>query len=190
MNHPQLTLLSMNNLLLIIITLFSFSAFGQNEESRIEREGFIIGFGVGGGLASFSNSYRDYPFEEPEAVLSLPNIKVGFMANSRLALMLSLPGVAYEYEHFDRTMEKRTFHALLPTAQYWTGKRWWISGGLGLAMEFPSLFEDDISNKDWNWGWALSLGTGVEVYQNKNFALDINTNLLLGRVFLDGGGHW
>ncbi|MDF1695780.1 MAG: hypothetical protein P1U56_08120 [Saprospiraceae bacterium] len=172
----------MKHLLFTILLCSTLSLVGQETNQSFERKGFVIGFNVGGGVSSISDSHGEVPFDEVQGGISLPNLKIGWMLNERAALLASFPGILYEEEDKDRS-----FDAIIPSLQYWLIDNWWINGGVGLAMDIPALYESDLENKDWHFGGAISIGTGIELIQKKNFSLDISSNLLLGRVNIDDG---
>lgn len=165
----------MKNLLFFVFTFCTLLTYGQNETSQIERKGFVIGFGLGGGVISISDSDQEVPFDEAQFGGSFPNLKVGWMVNDRLAILGMYAGMGYEYEGKDRT-----FDAFMPSVQYWVRDRWWVNAGAGLAMDFPAFYEDNIEDEDWNFGGAVSLSTGYELIQKKKFALDLQTQLQMG----------
>ncbi|OEK04021.1 hypothetical protein [Roseivirga misakiensis] len=165
----------MKNLLFIVFTFCALLSYGQNETIQIERKGFIIGFGLGGGVISISDSDQEVPFDEAQFGGTFPNLKFGWMVNDRLAILGMYSGMGYEYEGKDRT-----FDAFMPSVQYWVKDRWWINAGAGLAMDFPAFYEDNIEDEDWNFGGAVSFSTGYELVQRRNFALDLQTQLQMG----------
>ncbi|MEL6924596.1 MAG: hypothetical protein AAFO94_11155, partial [Bacteroidota bacterium] len=170
----------MKNLIVLIICICSLSVAAQETQSNIERKGFVIGLSLGGSAISISESISDANFDDAQGGLSLPNLKFGWMLNERLALMATFPGMIYEYEGTDRS-----FDAFVPSLQYWMGNRWWINGGVGLAMDFPALYEvDNVRDEEWNFGCAVAISTGYELVQRGKFALDLQTKLYLGRVSL------
>lgn len=174
----------MKKLLLITFLFSGLSLLGQNNNS-IERKGFVIGFGIGGGIISVSDSYQETPFDKASGGLSLPNLKIGFMLSEKTALLATFPGMIYEYDGKDRS-----FEAFLPSLQYWVQDRWWVNGGVGLAMDFPAFYEvDDFKDEDFNFGCAVAVSTGYEIVQTKKFALDIQSRLHLGRVYLENDAH-
>jgi len=70
--------------------------------------------------------------------------------------------------------------------QYWVKNRWWINGGVGLAMDFPALYDIDKSkDQDWNFGVAVGLSTGIELVQKKKYALDLQAKLHMASVNLE-----
>ena len=172
----------MKNLLIIVFTFCTILAYGQNETNQIEREGFVIGFGIGGGVISISDSDQEIPFDEGQGGGSFPNLKLGWMVNDRLAILGMYAGMGYEYEDKDRS-----FDAFMPSVQYWVKDRWWVNAGAGLAMDFPAIYENNIKDEDWNFGGAVGFSTGYELVQKKNFALDLQTQLQMGWANLDNG---
>jgi len=173
----------MKTLFLIILTFFALSLFAQEADNSIQREGFVIGFGVGGGVISISDSNQEVPFDKARGGISFPNLKLGWMLNNRLAILGTFPGMIYKYEGKDRS-----FDAIIPSVQYWVKDRWWINGGFGLAIDGPALYKD-LDDESWNFGYAVTASTGYELIQKKKFALDLQTNLQLGRVFMDNDEH-
>lgn len=175
----------MKNVFILILTFCTLSAFGQDFEPTLERNGFIFGFSVGGGVVSISDSNQEVPFDEAQGGISFPDLKFGWMVNDRLAILATMPGMIYEYEGKDRS-----FDAFIPSVQYWVKDRWWINGGIGLAMDFPALYEvSRIKDEDWNFGCAVAASTGFELVHKKNFVLDLQSKILLGQVFLDNDQH-
>ncbi len=176
----------MKKLLLLVFTLSTLNLFSQAVEpgiqnlDRIQRQGFVFGFGVGGGVISLSESSREGGFDNTTGGISFPNLKFGYMLNERLALMATLPGLIYEYENKDRS-----FEALIPSIQYWVQDRWWINGGVGMALDMPVWYDfDDFKDGDFNLGCAVEFSTGYELVQGKKFALDLQGQVSLGRAFL------
>ncbi len=172
----------MKNLLILAFTFCTLLSFGQNETSLIERKGFVFGFGVGGGVISISDSGQEEPFSEAQFGGSFPNLKIGWMVNDRLAILGLYSGLSYEYQDKDRT-----FDAFMPSVQYWLQNRWWVNAGAGLAMDFPAIYEDNIKHEDWNFGGAVAFSTGYELVQKKKFALDLQTQVMMGWSNLDNG---
>lgn len=157
-------------------------AQNTNSEITIQREGFIFEFTLGGGIISIEDSAGIQTFDESQGTFVFPDLKLGYMLNEKLAITLSMPGNIYEYQEYDRN-----FGGFIPSLQYWVKDRWWIHGGIGLAIDSPALYDikDDI-NDDWNFGTAVMVSTGYEMYKKKNFALNIQSKLVLGHASLDG----
>ncbi|MBU3010695.1 hypothetical protein KO506_04740 [Polaribacter vadi] len=160
-------------------------AQNTNSEKTTQREGFIFEFVVGGGSISLEDSAGIQTFDTSQGTFVFPDLKLGYMLNEKLAITISMPGNIYEFQDNDRN-----FGGLIPSLQYWVKDKWWIHGGFGLAIDSPALYDikDDV-NDDWNFGHAVMLSTGYEIYKKKNFALNVQSKLVLGRANLDGDAH-
>ena len=170
----------------VAFALCSSITYAQNTNGvTTEREGFIFEFVVGGGLVSIEDSAGIQTFDESQGTFVFPDLKLGYMLNEKLAVTIAVPGSIYEFQGNDRH-----FGAVIPSLQYWVKDRWWIHGGIGLAIDSPALYdiEEDI-NDDWNFGCAVTASTGYEIYKKKNFALNLQSNVVLGRAFLEGDAH-
>lgn len=170
----------MKNLIMFALVLFTLSSYAQNTEHSVERKGFVIGIGAGIGVASICDGDQG-SFEQEKGGLSLPDLRLGWMINDRLAIIGTAPGMIYDYEGKDRH-----FGAIIPSVQYWIKDRLWINGGFGLAMDSPALYDvDDFKDEDWNFGFAVSASAGYELVQKKNYALDLHAQLHMGGVSMD-----
>lgn len=183
---------SIKNQLLLRMACVAFAfvssityAQNTNSETTTLRDGFIFEFVVGGGIISLEDSAGIQTFDTSQGTFVFPDLKFGNMLNERLAITVSMPGNIYEFQDNDRH-----FGGIIPSVQYWVKDRWWIHGGIGLAIDSPALYdiEDDI-NDDWNFGCAVMASTGYEIYKKKNFALNVQSKLVLGRAFLKGDTH-
>ena len=171
---------------LVFISSISY-AQDKNSESTTQREGFIFEFVVGGGIISLEDSAGIQTFDTSQGAFSFPDLKLGswFMLNEKLAVTLSLPGNIYEFQDNDRH-----FGGVIPSLQYWVKDRWWIHGGFGLAVDSPALYDiQDNVNDEWNFGHAVMLSTGYEFYKKKNFALNVQSKMVLGGSSLGSGAH-
>lgn len=166
----------------LITSLFAaWSMSGQ----ELERRGFVIGLGLGAGMIDIQDHGTETAFAATPGVLSLPNLKIGFMLSERTALLATFPGAIYEYEGRDRS-----FEAFLPTIQHWVGKRWWINGGAGLAMDFPAFYDmKGLEDPQVHVGYALVAAAGFELVQGRRFALDVQTRVQYGRVNLGDSAY-
>tara|TARA_R110002126_G_scaffold124451_1_gene266394 strand:+ start:13379 stop:13981 length:603 start_codon:yes stop_codon:yes gene_type:complete len=168
----------------VAFALLSITAYAQktNSETITQREGFIFEFVVGGGSISIEDSAGIQTFDTSQGTFVFPDLKLGYMLNEKLAITLSMPGNIYEFQDNDRN-----FGGLIPSVQYWVKDNWWIHGGIGLAIDSPALYDikDDV-NDDWNFGTAVMISTGYEFYKKKNFALNVQSKLVLGHASLDG----
>ena len=171
----------------IALMLVSTIAIAQNNENEISspRQGFMMELGLGGGVISIEDSEGVQTFDEAQGAISFPELKFGYFLKEDLAVTVAMPGMIYEFQDNDRH-----FGGFIPSLQYWVKDRWWIHGGLGLAIDSPALYDiEDNVNDDWNFGCAIMASTGYEVYKKKTFALNIQSKLVLGRAFLDGDVH-
>ncbi|GLB52485.1 hypothetical protein NBRC110019_15250 [Neptunitalea chrysea] len=169
-------------LLLLAITA---KLHAQDTTDQMERKGFVIGLGISGGAISISDTETGQDFDKGQGSLSLPNIKLGYMVNERLAVLLNTSGMIYSQNEYDRS-----FETFLPSVQYWVKNNLWISGGIGLAIDMPALYDvEDNLNDDFNAGCAVGLSVGHEIYQQKNFAIDLQLQTTAGRTFFKGDGH-
>lgn len=174
----------MKNVIVAALLFFAISSFAQDAGNPVERKGFVIGIGASVGLVSISDGDQG-SFEEAEGGISLPDLRLGWMVNDRLAIIGTSPGKIYDYEGRDRH-----FGAIIPTLQYWVRDRLWINGGFGLAMDTPALYDiDDVEDEEWNFGCAVSASVGYELVQKKNYALDLHTQVHLGSVNTGNNQH-
>lgn len=171
----------------VAFALVSSITYAQNTDSEktTGRDGFIFEFLVGGGIISIEDSAGIQTFDKSQGAFVFPDLKLGYMLNDKLAITAAMPGNIYEFQDIDRH-----FGSFIPSLQYWVKERWWIHGGIGLAIDSPALYdiEDDV-NDDWNFGFAVMASTGYEIYKKKNFALNVQSKLVLGSVYLDGDAH-
>jgi hypothetical protein len=168
----------------VAFALVSSTSYAQNtnSETTTQRDGFIFEFVFGGGLISLEDSAGIQTFDKAQGTFVFPDVKLGYMLNENLALTLSLPGNIYEFQDNDRN-----FGGFIPSVQYWVKDKWWIHGGIGLAIDSPALYDiKDNVNDDWNFGAAVMASTGYEIYKKKNFALNVQSKLVLGSASLDG----
>ena len=171
---------------LVAIMLVSTIIAAQNNKNEIsnQREGFMFEFGIGGGIISVEDSKGIQTFNKSQGAISFPEIKLGYMLKENLAVTVAMPGMIYEFQDNDRH-----FGGFIPSVQYWVKDKWWIHGGIGLAIDGPALYDIKDANDDWNFGCAVMTSTGYEVYKKKNFALNVQSKLVLGRAFLKGDAH-
>jgi len=171
----------------VAFALVSSMTYAQNTnpETSTHRNGFIIEFSVGGGLISLEDSEGIQTFDKSQGTFVFPDLKLGYMLNEKLAITAAMPGNIYEFQDNDRN-----FGGFIPSVQYWVKERWWIHGGIGLAIDSPALYdiEDDV-NDDWNFGTAVMVSSGYEIYKKKNFALNVQSKLVFGHVSLDGDAN-
>lgn len=171
----------------VAFAFVSSVTYAQNThaETITQRDGLIFEFQVGGGIISIEDSAGNQTFDKAQETFVFPDIKLGYMVNKNLAITAAMPGNIYEYQDYDRH-----FGGFIPSLQYWTNDRWWIHGGIGLAIDSPALYDikDDI-NDDWNFGCAVMASTGYEIYKRKKFALNVQSKVVMGRAFLAEDAH-
>ena len=169
----------------VAFALVSSITYAQNADSETttQRDGFIFEAVVGGGIISIEDSAGNQTFDNAQGTFVFPDLKLGYMLNENLAITAVMPGNIYEFQDNDRN-----FGGFIPSVQYWVKDCWWIHGGIGLAIDSPALYDiKDNVNDDWNFGVAVMASTGYEIYKKKNFALNVQSKLVLGNVSLDGG---
>ncbi|WP_298421811.1 hypothetical protein [uncultured Kordia sp.] len=166
--------------ILFLILCIVVSSMGNAQETETFRKGFMFEIGLGGGVISVEDSKGVQTFDKSQGAISFPELKLGYFLNENLALTVSMPGMIYEFNNNDRH-----FGGILPSIQYWVKDRWWIHGGIGLAIDSPTLYDIKDQNDKWNYGCAVMASTGYEVYKKKNFAVNIQSKIVLGRVFLN-----
>lgn len=171
-------------LTLIFICLLLFNVlYGQSsdEQNSIQRKGFVFGVGFGAGsLTLNTNDTTTNAFST-----TLPNIKVGYMINKRLAILALLPGANYKYKGKDRG-----FEAITIAAQFWAKERWWLMGGAGLSFDAPAFYtvRDPKTAKFYTGFPALTAGTGYEIYRKGKFAIDLQYRFFYGQSSLTNNG--
>ncbi|MDW7693003.1 hypothetical protein R9C00_10265 [Flammeovirgaceae bacterium SG7u.111] len=162
----------------IALLLLSLNTIAQSESPI--RKGFTIGASVGAGALHFTKGIET---SETQGGISLPNLKIGWFVNDKLAIYLNTPGQIYELNNKDRS-----FEGYIPSVQYWAADRWWVTGGVGAALDTPALYEkkSDSDEKN-NWGKGVLLGTGYELRQHKKWAVDLQARLYMASVKLENG---
>lgn len=159
----------------------SLTAQQNKEHKPLERKGFTFGLSIGAGALTLST--RDTV--KTTFAATLPNLRIGYMVSSKLALQLLLPGSPYQYQG-----KARGFEGIVISAQYWVKDQWWVLGGTGLTLDAPAFWTvKEPGQADFKVAFpALTFATGYEVYKKKNFAIDIQYRFYAGQVELDGGG--
>lgn len=140
-----------------------------------ERKGLTFGFSVGASVITLSHNDTN----KTSITTTLPNIRIGYMVNKRLALQLLLPGSIYKYQG-----NHRGFEAILLSSQYWIKNKWWLLGGAGMTFDVPAFWTKNAkTTTDFNTGFpALALGTGFEIWHNRSFTLDLQYRIFTGRA--------
>lgn len=165
----------------LVIAICELRAQQNQEIKSFERQGFTFGLSVGAGALTLST----HDSVKTTLAATLPNLRIGYVVSSRLALQLLLPGSPYQYQG-----KARGFEGILISGQYWVKDSWWVLGGLGLTLDAPAFWTiKEPKQADFRIGFpALAFAAGHEVYQKKNFTIDIQYRFYAGQVELDGGG--
>jgi len=123
---------------------------------------------------------------------SFPNLRVGCMVSDRTAFLLQLPGNIYRHRGLDAEDRDRdrAFEGIIPSLQRWLTDRWWIVGGVGLALDSPAFYDiEDSSERVFHVGVSAEAGAGYEVWRSGGYSLDLQGRVLYGRATLPRGDH-
>ena len=173
----------------IIFTIFllgiSTLSYSQTEKN-IKRKGIVFGTSYG-----FGSIFQSFPNKKQNDVDLALELKLGYMLQSNLALLISSNVSVYNYSGFGRN-RKRDFGILAPSVQYWINNKLWILGGIGLGGDNPVFW--DIKNPDtdsletkYYSGSGLVTAVGYEIYQKSNFALDLKIKVSYRNVEMQEG---
>jgi hypothetical protein len=115
---------------------------------------------------------------------SIPNIKIGYMVNDKLALLAMLPGATYKNQNKDRG-----FEGIMIAGQYWVQNHWWLMGGAGMTFDAPAFYtvKDLKTAKFYTGVPAFMFATGYELWNQGKFALDLRYQFFLGKSNLEDG---
>lgn len=136
------------------------------DASAIERKGFIIGLGGGGGTMTCDGCAGTSGI----AV----QFHVGGMLTEKVALVLDSSGVT-------RDEDGATLSSVVagPAIQYWVSPRVWIKGGVGAG--FLQATYDKISVTS-DAGLGFMGGIGVDVLQKQKFAIDLQARFTTASI--------
>lgn len=148
-------------------------AQGNLGKAPVSRSKFIFGVGLGAGTLSLNNNDTS----NTSVSTTLPNIKLGYMVNPKLAVLAYLPGANYKYQKKDRG-----FEAMMLAGQYWIKPSWWVLGGMGMTFDAPAFYTvKDPKTAGFYTGFpALTAATGVEIWHKGKFAIDLQYRLFYG----------
>lgn len=163
----------MKKLIIFTIALLSVLRI-QAQDQRPVRQGFTIGGSAGIGVLHFTKGMQD---KVTQGDISLPNMKIGWFANERTALYLNTTGQIYKSEGKDRS-----FEGFIPSVQYWTSDKWWISGGFGPALDTRAFYVSNKKSRKNSWGKGVLLATGYEIKQRPKWVMDIQARLYMASV--------
>lgn len=145
-------------------------------------KGWHFGLAFGGGNIHLKTSTES----KSEAVLSLPNIKVGYWMSNKTSIHFLMPGAVYNLKATDRI-----FEAFQIGASHWISPRWWVLGATGLTFDAGAFYTvDKLSQIKANTGLpSFSLGTGFELWSKGKYGIDLQYRYFYGRSKLDDGDH-
>ena len=165
--------------------MLSMSIFAQNK-NEVLRKGFMAGLSSG-----IANSSLKFPSQNQNNTNLALNWKMGYMLNSKLALLLNGAVSIYEYDLSDRK-RLRDFGGVFTSAQYFVSDKFWVLGGIGIGTDAPVFFDlkpDKPNETKYYTGIGLISSVGYEIYRKKNIALDLqarinysNVNLSIGKT--------
>ena len=166
----------MRNLLFIILICFANSLTAQTiaEKPTGERKGFIFGLGIGAGVLTL----QTHDTTQVGFSTSLPNIKIGYLLNKKIAFFALLPGATYQ-----QAGKTRGFEGIQLACQYWIKEKWWLMGGTGLTFDAPAFYTvKDPKTAEFYTGFpSYSFATGYECWRKGRFAIDIQYRIYMGK---------
>jgi hypothetical protein len=131
-----------------------------------DREGFLIGFALGGGTCSCWDC-------ESSSAGAL-GLHIGGSLTSRVSVAAELSGVIHS-EWFRQ--HEYTFYSsqILLGMQYWLSRRLWVGGGIGFGYDETEYNETEVQIVTLTRGpaFAFALQGGAELVQLGKFALDL-----------------
>jgi hypothetical protein len=137
------------------------NAAAQRGGGGVDREGFLIGFAVGGGSMSCGGC-------ESKAGPAV-SFQIGSMVTDKLAIMLDGTGMAITESDIDFGDVTTSNGVSTIAVQYWVADRFWIKGGVGIGT--TRISDDTGSYSD--SGLGLMGAAGYELVQKGRFALDL-----------------
>ncbi len=161
--------------ILVLVIANGLMAQSSKEQKPFERKGFTFGLSIGAGALTLST----HDTVKTTLAPTLPNLRIGYMLNSKFALQLLLPSSPYRYKD-----KARGFEGIVITGQYWVKDKWWLLGGAGTTLDAPAFWTiKDPKQADFHVGFpALTFATGYEVWRKKNLTLDVQYRIYAGQV--------
>lgn len=176
--------LKMKSLTIIVISfMLCITAFGQTK-NEIKRKGLVFGTSFG-----IANASMNFPTKKQNTTNLAINWKVGYMINSKFALVVNGAVSVYEYDLTDRK-RLRDFGGVFASTHYFITDKFWALGGIGIGTDAPVFYdlkpENPIETKYYSGIGAIS-SVGYEIYRKKNVTLDIQARINFSRVNLPMG---
>jgi outer membrane protein W len=169
----------------VLLSSLSVLSYAQNEQ-MVTRKGFVFGTSIG-----VSNSIQSFPNKSQNDIGFGLGVKLGYMINPNITILLTTNVSGYEYSGIGRT-RKRDFGILAPSVQYWFKERFWVLGGIGLGVDAPVFF--DIKNPETNKeeteyhsGLGIVGAIGYDIYQGKKFTIDLKARITYRNVNITEG---
>ncbi|WP_018622172.1 hypothetical protein [Spirosoma luteum] len=167
-----------HSLFTFAIFLLSISGFSQS------KKGFVFGFATG-----LANSNLIFPIKNQNHTNLALSWKVGYMINPKLAFLINGAVSIYEYSLSDRK-KLRDFGGVFASSQYLVTDEFWILEGIGIGTDAPVLYDfkpKNTAETNYYSGLGVVSSIGYEIYQKKNFALDLQARLNYSTVNLPIG---
>ena len=160
----------------LLILLFCNPVIAQVQTNKplTNDKGLLIGLGIGAG--SLALKYNDTVTNKFST--TLPNLKIGYRFNKKLAVCILLPGANYKYHNKDRG-----FEGFIPIVQYWMKPNWWALIGCGLTFDAPAFYTvEDPKKAIFYTGFpAFTVATGYEIWHRNKFVLDLQYRFFAGK---------
>ena len=177
----------MKSTMIVSMLLLSLClSINAQEKNCIIRKGFVFGSSIGAAESSLK-----FPANTKNLFDLALDLKIGYMLNPNLALLITSNVSTYDYVGVGRA-RKRDFGVLAPTIQYWTSDKLWISGGIGMAGDAPVFY--DLKNPDTNTdetkyynGIGFVTSVGYEILKSKKKIIDIKGRLTYRDVNISEG---
>lgn len=167
-----------------IVLLVLVSQFGKAAivGDTAYHKGWLLGVAFGGGNIRLKTKAEN----KHEAVLSLPNLKIGYWLNKKTSVHFLMPGAVYNLKSTDRI-----FEAFQVGASRWITPKWWVLAATGLTFDAGAFYTvDKLSQIQANTGLpSFSVGTGLELWSHKKYGIDLQYRYFYGRSNLENGDH-
>ena len=136
------------------------------DASAIERKGFIIGLGGGGGTMTC------------DGCAGTSGLAVQFHMGAMLTEKVALVG---ESAVVSREEEGVSLGSLVagPAVQYWVSPRVWVKGGVGVGYLQASIDKISVISDP---GLAFFGGLGVDLLQKQKFAIDLQARFTTASI--------
>ena len=143
----------------------------QSQGAYQHHQGFMFGFGLGGGASTFVDC--DACFGEGKALAF--DFQLGAFVTPKLALMIDTNGTLNRDEA-QNIESSQSMGLLALAAQVWLKPHLWLKAGLGVATTklVQSLDDGTTVFEGRGKGAGLTLAVGAEVLHIGNFAVDLS----------------